>query len=366
MLYVTVCAEIVRHTLSRIFNYVVASKSPDIKPIKHLWNNVEANIWFEKAHTTCVADLRKVLQQAWLAIFLTILQQVLSTLHNIYFVDCGRIAPTSKLKHSFKTIDDSISKVPGIEFYARYVDDILIIFDSCMVTPHEIEDYANTLQPNIKFTSELEQNQEINYLDVTIKREKTQLVFQTKRNVFTMELRKILNRTTLYEDINKEIKQLFRKYLLNDYPKNKILAKQENKMSNVINIINTKGRKTVRNQLDVAGVVYKVSCDCLQAKSYVGETGRKLEIRLKEHEAAIRLKRQESPWYQHCVNYNCKINRDSVRILYKMENLFKRRVVEHLCIIEHANLLNQNVGLNVDACWEKFICIKGNKCLVVG
>ncbi|XP_023211834.1 uncharacterized protein LOC111614700 [Centruroides sculpturatus] len=235
-----------------------------------------------------------------------------------------------------------------------------------MVTPHEIEDYANTLQPNIKFTSELEQNQEINYLDVTIKREKTQLVFQTKRNVFTMELRKILNRTTLYEDINKEIKQLFRKYLLNDYPKNKILAKQENKMSNVINIINTKGRKTVRNQLDVAGVVYKVSCDCLQAKSYVGETGRKLEIRLKEHEAAIRLKRQESPWYQHCVNYNCKINRDSVRILYKMENLFKRRVVEHLCIIEHANLLNQNVGLNVDACWEKFICIKGNKCLVVG
>ncbi|XP_023222921.1 uncharacterized protein LOC111624334 [Centruroides sculpturatus] len=301
-------------------------------------------------------------------------------------ISMGSVIGPKLAEICMKPIDDSISQIPGIDFYARYVDDILIIFDSCVVTPREIEDYANTLKPNIKFTSEIEQNQEINYLDVTIKREKTQLLFrkyeklcntektisyksycpiETKKNVFSMELRKILNRTTLQEDIDKEIKQLFRKYLMNDYPKNKIFAKQENKMSNIINIINTKGQKTVRNQLDVAGVVYKISCDCLQAKSYVGETGRKLEIRLKEHEAAIRLKRQESPWYQHCVTYNCKINRSSIKILYKMENLFKRRVVEHLCIIEYANLLNQNVGLNVDACWEKFLCIKGNRCLVV-
>ncbi|XP_023228532.1 uncharacterized protein LOC111642336 isoform X2 [Centruroides sculpturatus] len=145
-----------------------------------------------------------------------------------------------------KSIDENISQVPGIEFYARYVDGILIIFDSCIVTPYEIEDYANKLKTNIKLTSELKQNQEINYLDVTIKREKMQLVFHTKRNVFTMELRKILNRISQQEDINKEIKQLFRKYLLNDYPKSKILAKQENKMSNIINIINTRGQNIVK------------------------------------------------------------------------------------------------------------------------
>ncbi|XP_023228531.1 uncharacterized protein LOC111642336 isoform X1 [Centruroides sculpturatus] len=166
-----------------------------------------------------------------------------------------------------KSIDENISQVPGIEFYARYVDGILIIFDSCIVTPYEIEDYANKLKTNIKLTSELKQNQEINYLDVTIKREKMQLVFRkyeklcntektisyksycpvdTKRNVFTMELRKILNRISQQEDINKEIKQLFRKYLLNDYPKSKILAKQENKMSNIINIINTRGQNIVK------------------------------------------------------------------------------------------------------------------------
>ncbi|XP_067126134.1 double-stranded RNA-specific editase Adar-like [Centruroides vittatus] len=57
-----------------------------------------------------------------------------------------------------------------------------------------------------------------------------------------------------------------------------------------------------RDPLKIAGVVYKLICTCPEGKIYVGETGRQLEQRIKEHEAAIRLKRTESPWHQHFNN----------------------------------------------------------------
>ena len=37
----------------------------------------------------------------------------------------------------------------------------------------------------------------------------------------------------------------------------------------------------------VKGVVYKVDCSC--GSTYVGETGRTLEVRMKEHKRAVRM-----------------------------------------------------------------------------
>ncbi|XP_023224073.1 uncharacterized protein LOC111625218 isoform X2 [Centruroides sculpturatus] len=113
--------------------------------------------------------------------------------------------------------------------------------------------------------------------------------------------------------------------------------------------------KQSKNPLEVAEVVYELMCTCTERKSYVGETGRKLEVRLKEHEAAIRLNRTESPWQQHCSIKNCLIDRSNIKILYKEKNFVKRRIIEHYCIKEHANCINLNTGAYVDACWDSLM-----------
>ncbi|XP_067130457.1 uncharacterized protein [Centruroides vittatus] len=321
------------------------------------------------------------------------------------------------------SLDQKIFQFQGISFYARYVDDILILYDSNITTAKNIETYANSLNNDIRFTYEEERNNEINYLDVTITRQEKTLLFRKytkscnndkvinyksycslsiKRNVFLMELRKFFNRTTLQKHIELETENLFKKYLLNDYPQQLIrkwyncytisrynvkkeksnnlyikipyikkffekyknnfkncsvnlVGEQKNRLSKSIYVVNRGMVGHSRDPLKIAGVVYKLICTCPEGKIYVGETGRQLEQRIKEHEAAIRLKRTESPWHQYCKNKNCIINRNNIKILYKIENIVTRRIVEHYCIKSYANVINLNTGLSVDAGWDSLI-----------
>jgi len=59
-----------------------------------------------------------------------------------------------------------------INFF-RYVDDILKIFDHSHSSIQTILANFNTLHPNLQFTAEMEENNMINYLDVTIHRTPT-------------------------------------------------------------------------------------------------------------------------------------------------------------------------------------------------
>jgi hypothetical protein len=52
--------------------------------------------------------------------------------------------------------------------YARYVDDIILIYDSQHTDLHSILHEFNSLQQNLHFTREIEQNNTINYLDIKI------------------------------------------------------------------------------------------------------------------------------------------------------------------------------------------------------
>ena len=59
--------------------------------------------------------------------------------------------------------------------YFRYVDDILIIFDSQHTDINTIANEFNTLHPKIQFTEETEKLNKINYLDITIHRKHTRV-----------------------------------------------------------------------------------------------------------------------------------------------------------------------------------------------
>jgi hypothetical protein len=54
--------------------------------------------------------------------------------------------------------------------YFRYVDDILIVYDTLQTDINTTTNSFNSLHPNMLFTNETEQDNRINFLDITIKR----------------------------------------------------------------------------------------------------------------------------------------------------------------------------------------------------
>jgi hypothetical protein len=68
-----------------------------------------------------------------------------------------------------------------VEIYLRYVDDILVLYREDKTNIHELlEDFSN-LAPTKKFTLEKEQNNRINFLDITITKSQDGLSFEIYR-----------------------------------------------------------------------------------------------------------------------------------------------------------------------------------------
>ena len=59
--------------------------------------------------------------------------------------------------------------------YCRYVDDILLIFDSNHTNIQMIQDDFNNLHPNLQFTAEIERDHTLSYLDISIHRTSTSI-----------------------------------------------------------------------------------------------------------------------------------------------------------------------------------------------
>jgi hypothetical protein len=65
--------------------------------------------------------------------------------------------------------------------YFRYVDDILIVYDDDSTDIHKIYKAVNSLAPTIKFTMETENDNKINFLDITIHKERNGFSFNIFR-----------------------------------------------------------------------------------------------------------------------------------------------------------------------------------------
>ena len=63
-----------------------------------------------------------------------------------------------------------------ITYYARYVDDILIVYDSAKkINTQDIDTYINSIDSNIKPNITHEEQRSINFLDLTITRNQNKL-----------------------------------------------------------------------------------------------------------------------------------------------------------------------------------------------
>jgi hypothetical protein len=62
-----------------------------------------------------------------------------------------------------------------IVYYTRYVDDILLIYNTQHISPERIYDFINQIHPNLHFNPTHEQNNNISFLDLLITRHPTKL-----------------------------------------------------------------------------------------------------------------------------------------------------------------------------------------------
>jgi len=63
----------------------------------------------------------------------------------------------------------------NVTFYSRYIDDILIIYDSSYTNPIAVMQYANTIHNNLQINLTPENAGQINFLDLTVTRKTTNL-----------------------------------------------------------------------------------------------------------------------------------------------------------------------------------------------
>jgi hypothetical protein len=74
------------------------------------------------------------------------------------------------LQHTEYTYLRPLAQKNKIVKYIRYVDDILMIFDSTHTDIHNILSDFNAIHQNLHFTAETETNNTLNYLDISIHR----------------------------------------------------------------------------------------------------------------------------------------------------------------------------------------------------
>ena len=98
------------------------------------------------------------------------------------------------------------------------------------------------------------------------------------------------------------------------------------------------------------GVVYKIPCEC--GKVYIGETGRAMQDRIKEHNRDIRLAHtQTSAVSEHANETGHLPLWNQVKFIDRDPHRYTRRVKEAIQIRLHSNNINRDSGMEIPEAW---------------
>ena len=98
------------------------------------------------------------------------------------------------------------------------------------------------------------------------------------------------------------------------------------------------------------GVVYKIPCEC--GKVYIGETGRAMKDRIKEHDRDIRLAHtQTSAVSEHANKTGHFPLWNQVKFIDRDPHRYTLRVKEAIHIRLHSNNINRDSGIEIPEAW---------------
>ncbi|KAL9965123.1 hypothetical protein ACROYT_G028877 [Oculina patagonica] len=307
------------------------------------------------------------------------------------------------------------------KIWKRYADDTFTILDRGSVD--SFLQHLNNQQPSIRFTMETENDCKIAFLDTTVSREPdgrlTTSVYRkpthtdqylaydshhpqsVKRGIVKCLYDRAKRLVTKPSVISKEKKHLSSVLVSNGYPfsflqkitktrKPSTSAEPTTEFKSTAVLPYVKGlseqlrrclqqqgvwavfksETTLRSHLvrpkDAVdstkqdGVVYRIPCEC--GKVYIGETGRPMQDRIKEHDRDIRLARtQTSAVAEHTNNTGHYPLWNEVKFIDRDQHWYKRRVKEAIHIRLHPNNINRDNGIEIPEAWMPTIKKHNNK-----
>lgn len=314
-----------------------------------------------------------------------------------------------------ENIEEKIMNTPilkvKIKFWNRFVDDIFVVKKKDLQN-EIILDIANSINKEIQFTYEHENERKLPFLDILVERRdqeffcklyqkpthaKSYLNFDSAHHnsvklgiVKTLKFK--IEEISDQPDLDKEkiknqlkncnypknlIQNIFSKQLVRNINPDKLefkniltlpyvkkiseTTKRQLKKLNV-NLINKSTttlknllikNRPMENNLDKTGVVYNVKCEC--NKNYIGQTKRALKIRLKEHEKCIKEMNMfngiaKHVWESKGHNMDFK----NTKILCKEKNWFRRNFKES-ALIKNKGDLNLDTGPFDVKIWGNFV-----------
>jgi len=100
-----------------------------------------------------------------------------------------------------------------------------------------------------------------------------------------------------------------------------------------------------------SNVVYQIPCAACSA-SYIGQTTRRLEVRMKEHRTACEKRQVEkSATAAHCIQTGHQMDFNNVRIIDRARNASELLVREAIAVQNSQNNINSNDGLQLSQQW---------------
>lgn len=288
--------------------------------------------------------------------------------------------------------------------WMRYVDDVLVVVPQDMDLGEKLRE-INGVDPHIQFTLEQEKQGSIPFLDTRIERAGREVKFRVYRKpthredyvhfysghtdkvkrgiVLGFFLRAFRICSTEY--LEEEIKHIMSSFARLKYPKgllinlrkkaveirnrSKTKKKETKKDSRHISIPNSKLATTIANRLEKTGVrvaltsgrklkemlgqrkdksshvnsvVYRVPCGVCD-KSYIGETGRGIETRLKEHKRDLRYNREYSAFVDHADKTHHLPNWDGAAVVTSCKSKTNRKAIEAAYILL-SDTINMRAG----------------------
>ncbi|BHF79742.1 hypothetical protein SprV_0702286500 [Sparganum proliferum] len=271
------------------------------------------------------------------------------------------------------------------KFWARYVDDTFFVIERDQVLT--FKERLNSVFPDIQFTMEEEENNQLAFLDVLVCRKDcgglktkvfrkatnmTQILnfnsnhpISHKRSCVRTLYRRVETHCNEREDKVAESQYLRRVFRENGYPRNfvnRCMRKRDERQNRadpkfwraipyIKNVSEPVSRllaplgvgvahrpeATMRRQLmrpkdplprqETSGVVYRIWCSCGQG-FYVGETGRLLRTRIAEHVAAVRRNDANSQVAAHSTRPGHTFKFDEAEILARGDNRVSRELLE--------------------------------------
>ena len=296
------------------------------------------------------------------------------------------------------------------KIWKRYVDDTFTILDRDRVDV--FLQHLNSQQPSIRFTMEIENNNKIAFLDTSVYREPdgrlTTSVYRkpthtdqylaydshhprsVKRGIVKCLYDRAKRLVTKPSVIAGEKKHLSSVLVSNGYPSSfvqkitkarttprrepvaefkstAVLPYVQGVSESLRRCLEQQGIRTVFksdttlrshlvrpkdtvNPAKQDGVVYRIPCEC--GKVYIGETGRSMQERIKEHDRDIRLARtQTSAVSEHTHETGHYPIWNEVKFIDRDPHWYTRRVKEAIHIRLHPNNINRDSGIEIPEAW---------------